>query len=85
VLAPLSTYAGFYAPDVRDLVLGNPLAPLQMATTYLAASLLGIYLVYRAERLNRYLLAGAAVAFTSFVALLAFWLLDADRRLIDIP
>ena len=85
VLAFLATFAGFYQPDARATLGGNPLEAFQMVSVYTLGSLAGIYTVHRAERVNRYLLAGAAVAFVSFTGLLMFWLLDARRELVDLP
>lgn len=85
ILAFLATFAGFYQPDARASLGGNPLEAFQMVSVYVLGSLAGIYTVHRAERVNRYLLAGAAAAFVSFAALLMFWLLDAQRELVDLP
>lgn len=85
VLAFLAAFAGFYLPDVRGVAGGNPLDSLQMAVVYAAASLAGVYGIYRAQQVGRYLLAGVGVAAASFIGLLAFWLLDPKHQLLDIP
>ncbi len=85
VLAFLVTFAGFYQPDARSVVTGNATGAFQMASVFTLAGLVGIYGVHRAERVNRYLLAGGAVALVSFVGLLVFWLLDPRREVIDLP
>jgi len=85
VLAFLVTFAGFYQPDARNVVAGNPTEAFQMASVFTLAGLVGIYGVHRAERVNRYLMAGGAVAFVSFVGLLIFWLLDPRREVLDLP
>jgi len=84
-LAFLATFAGFYQPGARAALGGNPLEAFQMVSVYVLGSLAGIYTIHRAERVNRYLLAGAVVAFVSFAALLMFWLLDTRRELVDLP
>lgn len=84
VLAFLVTFAGYYQPDARSTIAGNPLEAYQMGTVFLLGGLAGIYGVYRAERVNRYLAAGAGVALVSFVGLLIFWLLDAHREVVDL-
>ncbi|MBI1885466.1 MAG: HDIG domain-containing protein [Chloroflexi bacterium] len=84
IIALLSTFAGFYMPDARAAVVANPIEGFQMAAVFLLGGLLGLLAVYRAERMNRYLAAGWVVAFVSFVALLAFWLLDPDRKAVDL-
>lgn len=84
VLAFLVTFAGFYQPDARSTIAGNPLEAYQMGTVFLLGSLAGIFGVYRAERVNRYLRAGAGVALVSFAGLLAFWLLEPSREAVDL-
>jgi len=84
VLAFLITFAGFYQPDARSVLAGNPTEAFQMASVFTFASLVGIYTVHRAERVNRYLVAGGAVALVSFVGLLIFWLLDPRREVVDL-
>ncbi|MDP2950015.1 MAG: HDIG domain-containing protein [Chloroflexota bacterium] len=85
ILAFLATFAGFYQPDARASLAGNPLEAYQMASVYMLGGLVGIYAVHRAERVHRYLAAGGAVTFVSFVGLLLFWLLDARREMVDLP
>jgi putative nucleotidyltransferase with HDIG domain len=84
VLAFLVTFAGFYQPDARSVLAGNPMEAFQMASVFTFTGLVGIYAVHRAERVNRYLLAGGAVALVSFVGLLVFWLLDPRGEVIDL-
>ena len=89
LLALLATFAGFYGQDARALAVdplaADPLEAFQMTTVFLLGSLMGLYAVFRAERMNRYLIAGAVVAFVSFLVLLAFWLLDSAREAKDLP
>jgi len=84
VLAFLVTFAGFYQPDARSVVASNATGAFQMVSVFTLAGLVGIYGVHRAERVNRYLLAGGAVALVSFVGLLVFWLLDPRGEVIDL-
>ncbi len=56
-----------------------------MASVYFSGSLAGLLAVHRAERMNRYVAGGGVVALTSFVTLLAFWLLDPAREGVDLP
>jgi putative nucleotidyltransferase with HDIG domain len=85
VLAFLVTFAGFYQPDARGMVAGDATGAFQMVSVFTLAGLVGIYGVHRAERVNRYLVAGGAVALVSFVGVLVFWLLDASREALDLP
>jgi putative nucleotidyltransferase with HDIG domain len=80
LLAFLTAFVGFYLPDARDSLVNHPLDALQMATAFLLGGLGGIFAVHRAERMNRYLVAGIVVTVVSFVVLLSFWLLSSDRE-----
>jgi putative nucleotidyltransferase with HDIG domain len=82
-LALLTAFAGYELPGARGFLLQHPLEPLQMATTFLLASLVGVSAVHRAARASRYLRAGGAVAAVTFVSLLAYWLLYPDRQATD--
>ena len=80
LLALLTAFVGFYLPDARASLADQPLDALQMTTTFLLGGLVGIFAVHRAERLNRYLLAGGVVTLVSFIVLLSFWLLSGGRE-----
>ena len=84
LLAVLTAFVGYELPGARAFLLQHPLEPLQMATTFLLASLVGVAVVQGAARASRYLQAGAAVAAVTFVSLLAFWLLHPDRHATDL-
>jgi len=84
LLAVLATFAGFYMPDARSPLSAEPLLGLQMGAAFFLAGLAGIFAVHRAERVNRYLMAGAGVALVTFVVLLAFWLLQPGRDGVDL-
>ncbi len=83
LLAFLTAFVGFYLPDARESLAVHPLDAFQMATTFLLGGLVGIFAVHRAERLNRYLVAGGVVTFVSFIVLLSFWLLSGGRDAVD--
>ncbi len=82
--AVLATFTALYLPDVSGVVGLSNTQPLQMVAAYLFGSLAGVLVIHRAERLNRFVLAGAAVTGASFLGLLAFWLLDGARRPMDL-
>ena len=84
LLAVLGTFAGFYMPDARAPVSAEPLTAFEMAAAFFLGSLAGIFTVHRAERVNRYLMAGASVALVTFAVLLSFWLLSAERDGVDV-
>jgi putative nucleotidyltransferase with HDIG domain len=83
VAAVLPVFMAFVAlslPAGRAFLTRNPLDALQMAAVFLFGSLVGLFLVHRAERWSRFLLAGAGVAAVSLASLLAFWFLSTDRH-----
>ncbi|MCH8065189.1 MAG: HDIG domain-containing protein [Chloroflexi bacterium] len=83
LLALLTAFVGFYQPDAREALAGQPLDALQMVTAFLLGGLVGIFAVHHAERMSRYLSAGGAVTFVSFSVLFSFWLLSGDREAVD--
>jgi cyclic-di-AMP phosphodiesterase PgpH len=83
VLGMLTSFVGFSRLD-PGLSLQLPRDVLQMVAVFLLGGLAGVFVVKRAERANRYLMAGGAVAAVTFVTLLAFWLMSGERRAIDL-
>jgi putative nucleotidyltransferase with HDIG domain len=87
VAAVLPFFTAFLAvamPDGRALLGRHPLDALQMAAVFLFSSLVGLFLVHRAARWGRFLLAGAGVALVSLISLVAFWLLSGDRQVTEL-
>jgi putative nucleotidyltransferase with HDIG domain len=84
VCALLTTFTGLYISDVSGVVSLSGNQPLQMAASYVFGGLAGVLVIHRAERLNRFFLAGVGVMAASFLTLLAFWLLDSSRTPIDL-
>ncbi|MFQ6019479.1 MAG: hypothetical protein ACE5KW_01860, partial [Dehalococcoidia bacterium] len=84
LIAVLATFAGFYGQDARADT-ADSMDAFQMVAAFLLGSLIGLYAVFRAERMHRYLVAGGVVASISFLILLAFWLLDSGREAKDLP
>ena len=85
VLAALVTFVVVYLPEVSPAVASSPLDALRAATVYGFGGVAGALAVHRAERLNRYLLAGILVALVSLTMLVATWFLDLDREIVDLP
>ncbi len=85
VLAALVTFIVVYLPDVSPAVASSPLDALRAATVYGFGGVAGALAVHRAERLNRYLVAGIIVALVSLAMLVATWFLDLDREIVDLP
>jgi cyclic-di-AMP phosphodiesterase PgpH len=84
LLAILSTFTAVYLPDIGGIIRLSGIQPLQMAATFFFGGLAGVLAIYRAEQLNRFVLAGAAVAVATFLALAAFWAIDDMRQQQDL-
>ncbi len=84
VIGVLAAFVGGFLPNISLVASVGPLDTLRLMLVYGVAPLTGIFLVHRADRLNRYLTAGIAVAATSFALLLATWFIDADRQTADL-
>ena len=85
LMTALLTFTAVYLPDLSGVAATGPLDSLRMALVTGFGGLAGTFTVYRAERLNRNLVAGAVVAVTVMAVLMGVWLLDAERRTLDIP
>ncbi|HXG42043.1 MAG TPA: HDIG domain-containing protein [Dehalococcoidia bacterium] len=83
VLAFLAAFAGLHPADAR--ASAPPLLGLEMGSAFFAGGIAGVLAVQRAERLDRYVWAGALVALATFLPLLSLWLLSPDRRGVDLP
>ena len=84
LIAVLASFAGFYLGDARAPVSAEPLDALQMPAAFFLGSIIGIFAVHRAERVNRYLTAGAIVGLVTFAVLFAFWLMLPGREGVDL-
>ncbi len=84
-LAALVTFVVAYLPDVSAAATSSPLDALRALGVYGMGGAAGALVVHRAERLNRYALAGIVVAVVSAAVLVAVWFLDVDRTLWDLP
>lgn len=84
VLPLFTVFIGLSMPAGRAFLDRHPLDALQMAVVFLFGSLVGLFLVHRAERLSRFLIAGAAVAAVSLASLLAFWFLAGNHQATDL-
>jgi cyclic-di-AMP phosphodiesterase PgpH len=85
VVASLVTFVVVYLPDVSASMTSGPLDALRALGVYGFGGIVGALSVHKAERLNRYVLAGVLVAVVSMAVLCAVWFLDVDRRAWDIP
>jgi putative nucleotidyltransferase with HDIG domain len=85
VIAALVTFVVAYLPDVSASVAATPLDAVRTLGVYGFGGIVGALSVHKADRLNRYVLAGVLVALVSMAVLCAAWFLDVDRRAWDIP
>ncbi len=85
LLTALLTFAAVYLPDLSGVAAMGPLDALRMVLVTGFGGLAGVLSIHRGERLNRHLAAGLVIAVTVMAALLGSWLLDSDRRALDIP
>jgi putative nucleotidyltransferase with HDIG domain len=83
LLGFLTAYLIGYLPDSTGITLKAPLDGLRMMAVYGFGGIAGSVLVHRPDRLNRYLIAGLAVALVSFSALAGLWFLDPERNVLD--
>ncbi len=74
-----ATFVGATAPDLAGANFVGPLQALELSFVYTASGLAGALAVHRAGRLTRFAFSGFAVAITSWLVLVAFWLLGESR------
>ncbi len=84
VIGVLVAFVSAFLPDVSLVASIGVLDTFRLLLVYALGPVVGVYLVHRADRLNRYLTAGFAVASASYVMLLATWFIDTDRQLADL-
>jgi hypothetical protein len=84
VIGVLIAFVSAFLPDVSLVASITVLDTFRLLLVYALGPILGVYLVHRADRLNRYLTAGFAVAAASYVMLLATWFIDSDRHVADL-
>jgi len=83
-IGALAAFVTALIPDVSLVSSVGSLDTFRILAVYGVAPVAGVYLVHRAERLNRYLTAGLAVTAIAYLALVATWLTDADREPVDL-
>ena len=84
LIGVLVAFVSAFLPDVSLVASVGPLDTFRLLLVYGLGPLAGIFLVHRADRLNRYLTAGIAVGLTSYAVLLSTWLIDNDRTVADL-
>ena len=80
----LIAFVSAILPDVSLVASVESLDTFRLLLVYGLGPIAGVYIVHRADRLNRYLTAGVAVALVSYALLLATWFIDTDRQTADL-
>ncbi len=80
----LVALAAVFLPEASLIQSVGALDTLRLLLVYGFSSLAGVFVIDRAERLQRYLGASFAIALVAFVALLATWFVDSDRSANDL-
>ncbi len=80
----LVAFVSAILPDVSLVASVESLDTFRLLLVYGLGPMAGVYIVHRADRLNRYLTAGIAVALVSYALLLATWFIDTDRQTADL-
>jgi putative nucleotidyltransferase with HDIG domain len=84
VIGALVAFISTILPDVSLVASLSPLDTFRLILVYGLAPIAGVYVVHRADRLNRYLTAGIAVAIVAYALLAATWFIDGDREVRDL-
>jgi len=84
VIGALVAFVSAFLPDISLVASVGPLDSMRLLLVYGLAPLTGVFLVHRADRLNRFLTAGVAVGVTAYLLLLATWFIDGDRKPVDL-
>jgi len=84
IIGVLVALIAAFLPDVSLVASVGLLDMFRLLAVYGLAPVAGVYVVHRADRLNRYLTAGVVVAVCSYLMLLCGWLIDADRQARDL-
>lgn len=84
VIGALIAFVSAFLPDISLVAAIGPLDSMRLMLVYGVAPLVGVVLVHRADRLNRFLTAGLTVGGASFALLVATWLIDGDRTNVDL-
>lgn len=80
----LIAFVSAILPDVSLVASVESLDTFRLLLVYGLGPIAGVYIVHRADRLNRYLTAGGAVALASYALLVATWFVDTNRQIADL-
>lgn len=84
IIGTLVALVSALIPDASLVASVGSLDTFRLLLVYAIGPLAGVFIVHRADRLNRYLTAGVAVAATTYAMLVATWLIDGNREPADL-
>jgi len=84
VIGALIAFVSAFLPDISLVTTVGPLDTMRLLLVYGLAPLTGVFLVHRADRLNRFLTAGIATGATAYALLAATWFIDGNRTPADL-
>jgi putative nucleotidyltransferase with HDIG domain len=84
VTGMLIAFVSAILPDISLVASVGALDTFRLMLVYGLGPIAGVFIVHRADRLNRYLTAGIAVALVSYALLIATWFIDSDRQTVDL-
>src|SRR5256885_7575097 len=79
IIGVLVAFISIFLPDVSLVTAISSTDTMRLLLVYALGPIAGVFIVHRADRLNRYLTAGIAVAGVSFLVLAARGVIDAGR------
>ena len=81
--ATLMMFAVVSLPDLSLVETIQPVDAGRVLLVYGLSSVVGVFAVHRAERLNQYVVGGVLVGAAAFAVLFALWLIDPERGAFD--
>jgi putative nucleotidyltransferase with HDIG domain len=85
LLALLTTYAADFSQGTPTAVTLTPVDTLSKLALYLTTGSVAALVVWRAQRIAQYFVAGGASAAAGLLVVLAFWLLAPQRDVTELP
>jgi putative nucleotidyltransferase with HDIG domain len=84
IIGVLMAFISAFLPDVSLVASIGLLDTFRLLIVFSIPPIAGVFLVHRADRLNRYFTAGIVVMLVMYLSLLATWFIDNDRQAADL-
>ncbi|HYM15544.1 MAG TPA: hypothetical protein VEZ14_08285, partial [Dehalococcoidia bacterium] len=84
IIGAMIAFVSAFLPDISLVASVGPIDSMRLLLAYGVAPIAGVFLVHRADRLNRFLTAGLAVGVTTYALLVATWFIDGNRTVADL-